>query len=199
MKSYRFYLKALTLSLFLLPHLLLAQSEELEVLVPSTANIIKIDGLGDEMAWNKTTWTSDFWMWRPTDTLKANKQTRFKILRDDTHLYFLVEALVDGPNFTTPSLKRDFESFGADYLTLLFDTFSDATNAFSFSTNPLGVKADGLISGGNQNFRTDRNIAWDTKWSVETQTDGEKYTAEFKIPLSAFFYDHNNTSWRFNI
>jgi hypothetical protein len=46
----------LTLSLFFLPHLILAQSEELEVLVPSTADIIKIDGHGDEMAWNKTTW-----------------------------------------------------------------------------------------------------------------------------------------------
>ncbi|MGA0212878.1 MAG: hypothetical protein ACO3JH_07865, partial [Flavobacteriaceae bacterium] len=90
MKSYLFYLKVLTLSLYLLPHLLFSQSEELEVFVPSTADIIKIDGLGDEMAWNKTTWTSNFWMWRPTDTLKANKQTRFKILRDDLNLYFLV-------------------------------------------------------------------------------------------------------------
>ena len=31
------------------------------------------------------------------------------------------------------------------------------------------TKADGLISGGNQNYRTDRNYAWDTKWNVATQ------------------------------
>lgn len=199
MKSSRFNFRIYLLLLVFLPNFLKAQNKELVVSVPSIDEILKIDGVGDEIAWNKARWTSDFWMWRPTDTLKANKQTRFKILRDDFNLYFLVEALVDDTNFTTPSLKRDFDSFGADYLTLLFDTFSDATNAFSFSTNPLGVKADALISGGNQNFRTDRNIAWDTKWNVETQVDKEKYTAEFKIPLSAFFYDHNTNYWRFNI
>ena len=85
-------------------------------------------------------------MWRPTDTLQANKQTQFKMLRDDQNLYILIESATDGNTFTTPNLKRDFEWYESDSVTLLFDTFNDATNAFSFSTNPLGLKADGLIS-----------------------------------------------------
>ena len=132
----------------LFPLITFSQINEKEFLVPSVEGTIEIDGVGEEIQWQKAQWSSDFWMWRPTDTLQAKKQTRFKMLRDEKNLYILVECDVNGTNFTTPNLKRDFEPFGADYLTLLFDTFNDATNAFSFATNPLGLKADGLISGG---------------------------------------------------
>ena len=185
--------------MLLFPICLLCQVEEKEILVPSIEGNIKIDGIGNEIDWEKAAWTSDFWMWRPTDTLPAKKQTRFKIIRDDQNLYLLVEAASSGTKFTTPTLKRDFSTYGSDYLTLLFDTFSDATNAFSFATNPLGIKADGLISGGNQDYRNNRNYAWDTKWNVETKIEDERFVAEFKIPFNSMFYDNENPSWRFNI
>jgi len=185
------------LLLFSFSSFLLAQ--EKEFLIPSISGEIKINGKGDELDWEKSKWNSNFWNWRPTDSLEANKQTQFKMLRDDQNLYILIEAMTGGSNFTTPNLKRDFEWYQSDSVTLLFDTFSDATNAFSFATNPLGLKADGLISGGNQNYRTDRNYAWDTKWTVETIIEEGKYTVEIKIPFSAFFYDNTQTSWRFNL
>ena len=181
----------------LFPFLLLSQ--EKEIFVPSFNGEIKIDGIGNESVWDIAKWASDFWMWRPTDSLLAKKQTRFKIIRDNQNLYILVELSTNGTNFTTPSLKRDFSSYGQDYLHLLFDTFSDATNAFSFVTNPLGIKADGLISGGNQDFRSNRNYSWDTKWNVETKIKDNSYTAEFRIPFNSMFYDSKNSSWRFNI
>ena len=181
----------------LFPFLLLSQ--EKEIFVPSFNGEIKIDGIGNESVWDIAKWASDFWMWRPTDSLLAKKQTRFKIIRDNQNLYILVELSTNGTNFTTPSLKRDFSSYGQDYLHLLFDTFSDATNAFSFVTNPLGIKADGLISGGNQDFRNNRNYSWDTKWNVETKIKDNSYTAEFRIPFNSMFYDSKNSSWRFNI
>ena len=173
--------------------------EEKELFVNSIKGAIKIDGLSKEIQWEKAKWSTSFWMWRPTDTIQAKKQTRFKMLRDEKNLYILIEVITNGNTFTTPSLKRDFEWYESDSVTLLFDTFNDATNAFSFATNPLGLKSDGLMSGGNQNYRTDRNYAWDTKWTVETTIEEGKYTAEFKIPFSAFFYDNTQTSWRFNI
>ena len=179
------------------PFLLLSQ--EKEIFVPSFNGEIKIDGIGNESVWDIAKWASDFWMWRPTDSLLAKKQTRFKIIRDNQNLYILVKLSTNGTNFTTPSLKRDFSSYGQDYLHLLFDTFSDATNAFSFVTNPLGIKADGLISGGNQDFRSNRNYSWDTKWNVETKIKDNSYTAEFRIPFNSMFYDSKNSSWRFNI
>jgi len=196
LKSFTFIAKC---CLFFYSIFIYGQAENKEVLVSSVSGAITIDGSGIEPQWQKASWQSDFWMWRPTDSLAAQKQTRFKIIRDENYLYLLVELETNGTNFTTPNLKRDFSTFGADYLTLLFDTFSDATNAFSFTTNPLGLKSDGLISGGNQDYRNSRNFAWDTKWNVETKIEETRYTAEFKIPFSSLFYDNKNTAWRFNI
>ena len=177
----------------------ISQVEVKEIFVPSIEGEVIVDGIGDESDWDKADWANDFWMWRPTDSLLAKKQTRFKVARDDKYLYLLVELSTNGTNFTTPSLKRDFSSYSQDYLHLLFDTFSDATNAFNFITNPLGIKADGLISGGNQDYRTNRNYSWDTKWNVETKIKSNSYTAEFRIPFNSMSYDNKNSSWRFNI
>jgi len=185
--------------LIIIPLKVISQVEVKEIFVPSIEGKVIVDGIGDESDWDKADWANDFWMWRPTDSLLAKKQTRFKVARDDKYLYLLVELSTNGTNFTTPSLKRDFSSYSQDYLHLLFDTFSDATNAFNFITNPLGIKADGLISGGNQDYRTNRNYSWDTKWNVETKIKSNSYTAEFRIPFNSMSYDNKNSSWRFNI
>ena len=177
----------------------LGQEKDKEFTIPSVEADIDIDGLENEAIWDISPWQSSFWMWRPTDSLKAKKQTQFKFLRDNQNIYILIKSKIDGTNFTTPNLKRDFSTYGTDYITLLFDTFSDGTNAFSFTTNPIGLKADGLISGGNQNYRFDRNYAWDTKWNVETHIEKDNYTVEIRIPFTAFFYDNTQSSWRFNI
>ncbi|MFL2604137.1 MAG: DUF5916 domain-containing protein [Flavobacteriaceae bacterium] len=168
-------------------------------LVRTINSEINIDGIGDEIEWSESKWESNFWMWRPTDSLQAKKQTRFKLIRNDKYLFILIESDTDGKKFNTPNLKRDFSTYPTDYLTLLFDTFNDGTNAFSFATNPIGLKADGLISGGNQNYRTDRNYAWDTKWNVATQINENSFVAEIRIPFSSFFYDNSQQFWRFNI
>ena len=176
-----------------------AQLDSKNYLVRTINSEINIDGIGDEIEWSKSKWGSNFWMWRPTDSLQAKKQTRFKLIRNDKYLFILIESDTDGKNFNTPNLKRDFSTYPTDYLTLLFDTFNDGTNAFSFATNPIGLKADGLISGGNQNYRTDRNYAWDTKWNVATQINENSFIAEIRIPFSSFFYDNTQQFWRFNI
>lgn len=176
-----------------------AQLDSKNYLARTINSEINIDGIGDEIEWSKSKWESNFWMWRPTDSLQAKKQTRFKLIRNDKYLFILIESDTDGKNFNTPNLKRDFSTYPTDYLTLLFDTFNDGTNAFSFATNPIGLKADGLISGGNQNYRTDRNYAWDTKWNVATQINENSFIAEIGIPFSSFFYDNSQQFWRFNI
>ncbi|OUW35088.1 MAG: hydrolase [Flavobacteriaceae bacterium TMED179] len=171
----------------------------MEFLVPVIQSDIVIDGIGNEKQWNKTEWQSEFWLWRPNDSLKASKQTRFKILRSEKNLFVLIDLFTDGTKFVTPSLRRDFDTFGGDTITLLFDTFNDGTNAFSFTTNPLGLKKEGLISGGNQNYRTDRNYSWDTKWLVESKIYEDRYSVEIKIPLTSLFYNNSSSFWRLNI
>ena len=185
--------------LLLTSALVFSQEKEIEFLIPSIQSDITIDGVGNEKEWGKSDWQSEFWLWRPNDSLKANKQTRFKVLKNEKNLYVFIELFTDGIKFSTPSLKRDFDTFGAEAITLLFDTFNDGTNAFSFTTNPLGLKKEGLISGGNQNYRTDRNYSWDTKWFVESKIYDNRYTVEIQIPLTSLFYNNSSDFWRFNI
>lgn len=167
--------------------------------VQATTQKITIDGKALESDWDFPSATTEFWQWRPTDSIRGKKQTSFKVLIDSQNIYILVKAETNGNNFTVPTLKRDFQTFGTDYLTFLFDTFNDATNAFSFAVNPYGAKADGLVSGGNASFRTDRNYSWDTKWEAETEIYDGYYIAEIKIPLSSLSYKSQATSWRFNL
>jgi hypothetical protein len=89
--------QSLALCLFILLNgtLALAQ-EEKEFLVPTIESELRIDGVGDEMEWNASVWQSDFWMWRPADSLQATKQTRFKFLRNEKNLFILVESDADG-------------------------------------------------------------------------------------------------------
>ena len=119
------------LIIFLISCLTKAQLDSKNYLVRTINSEINIDGIGDETEWSKSKWESDFWMWRPTDSLQANKQTRFKLIRNDKYLFILVESDTNGKNFNTPNLKRDFSTYPTDYITLLFDTFNDFTRFFT--------------------------------------------------------------------
>ena len=52
---------------------------------------IVIDGVEDDKAWEIVEYKSSFWQWRPSDSIKANTQTRFKVLMDEDNIYFLVK------------------------------------------------------------------------------------------------------------
>ena len=159
---------------------------------------IEIDGVEDKL-WSEVNGSSDYWQWRPSDSIKAKNQTNFKALYDDENLYFLIKSNISGDKFTVYSLKRDFETASADYVQLIFDTFSDATNAFQFQTNHIGLKGDLLVSNGNRDPRLDRNKSWDAIWYVESKLYNDFFLTELKIPLDQLYYGNNSKKWRFNM
>ena len=157
-----------------------------------------IDGKENDDAWKEVKYTSSFWQWRPSDSILAKTQTKFKVLMDENNIYFLVKAYTDGNRFLIPSLKRDF-NWNSDYINVLLDTFNDATNAYTFQSNPYGVQSEGLISGGNTNWRSDRNYSWDTIWEVESEIYKDYFITEFRIPFKSLYYEKNSNKWRLNI
>ena len=160
---------------------------------------ILIDGFENEKIWSEANISSDYWQWKPVDSIRAINQTKFKALYDEQNLYFLVKSYKKGNNYTVYSLKRDFETASADYIQLIFDTFNDATNAFQFQTNHLGLKGDLLVSNGNRDPGKDRNKSWDAEWYVETQILEDYILYEIKIPLNQLYYISNSEKWRFNM
>ena len=70
--------------MLLISALVFSQEKKIEFLIPSIQSDITVDGVGNEKEWGKSDWQSEFWLWRPNDSLKANKQTRFKVLKNES-------------------------------------------------------------------------------------------------------------------
>ncbi len=174
-----------------------SQEEKKSVFVNFTNNPIQLDGVLNESEWTKAKGATNFWQYFPTDSLQAKQQANIKFLYDDDNLYVGIKVNSSSNNFITPSLRRDFRAGGSDNITLLFDTFNDATNAFIFGTNPHGVKREMLLSGGGSDLRGFNGV-WDTKWKNKTIIHNDHYIVEMIIPLSAFKYREGETKWRFN-
>ena len=74
---------------------------------------------------------------------------------------------------------------GADAILVMFDTYSDASNAFWFESTSSGVKKDALISNGGRSFGNDIDFSWDIRFDVKTVKHNGYYSVEFKIPFSS--------------
>jgi hypothetical protein len=158
---------------------------------------ITIDAILDELSWSEAQPATNFWQHFPTDSLQSKQQAEIKMLFDDKNLYIGIKANSSGNEFITPSLQRDFSAGSSDNITLMFDTFSDGTNAFIFGSNAQGVQREMLLSGGGTEVRG-FNMAWDTKWICEAKIHEDYYILEWSIPLSAVKYSEGETKWRFN-
>ena len=55
-----------------------------------------------------------------------------------TKYLFAVKSFSKSKDYVIPSLKWDFSGAASDKVNFLFDTFSDANNAYMFGSNMLG-------------------------------------------------------------
>ncbi|NNF20079.1 MAG: carbohydrate binding family 9 domain-containing protein [Flavobacteriaceae bacterium] len=154
---------------------------------------LNLDGNLNEAVWETAETGSDFIQFFPTDSLAAKFPTTFKILYSETTLYIGVRAEAENGNYVVSSLRRDFGGTTNDNISLLFDTFNDATTAYFFGVTPYGVQREGLVSEGGSNF----NNTWDIKWQAEAQRFEDHYTVEIAIPFTSLKFIEGATSWRF--
>ena len=174
-----------------------SQSQKKSITVKKTNASFVADGILDETAWNDADKADEFWQYFPSDSTQAKGQSEIKMLYDDSNLYIAITVFSEKDKYVVPTLKRDFRAGSSDNITLLFDTFNDATNAYFFGTNPLGVRREGLISGGGQN-RGSFSTTWDTKWKGNSKIYSDKYIAEFIIPLANLKFNEGGKKWGFN-
>ncbi|MAW82852.1 MAG: hydrolase [Crocinitomicaceae bacterium] len=158
---------------------------------------IIIDGIDDEIDWEKAELKSDFWQWFPTDSIKAIKQTEIKFLHDLNNIYAFIKCYESEEESIISSLRRDMGRF-SDFFLFTFDTFNDLTNAYAFGGNSVGVKKDEIFFNGGRTLGEDSNWDWDAKFDLETKIYENFYTAEIRIPLSSIRFANNSKSWRYN-
>ena len=158
---------------------------------------IIIDGIDDEIDWEKAELKSDFWQWFPTDSIRALKQTEIKFLYDLNNIYVFIKCYESEDESIISSLRRDMGRF-SDFFLFTFDTFNDLTNAYAFGGNSVGVKKDEIFFNGGRTLGEDSNWDWDAKFDLETKIFENFYTAEIRIPLSSIRFANNSKSWRYN-
>ncbi|HRX00737.1 MAG TPA: carbohydrate binding family 9 domain-containing protein, partial [Cyclobacteriaceae bacterium] len=167
--------------------------------INKTDNPILIDGRLDEDVWHTAVPAKDFMQTFPYDSSLSTSQCEIYLTYDDTYLYVATKCNDIDPEqkFVIISQRRDFRGPGIESINLVFDTFRDQTNAFSFGINPQGIQREGLIAnGGTQS--DDLSLDWDNKWLSEAYIGDGYWSSEMAIPFKTIRFPEGSTQWYFN-
>ena len=180
---------------FLVINLTFSQEDRKQIHVKYISSEISIDGELDENDWSLARTASDFYEHFPNNGAPSKYKNEIKVMNDDQFLYIGIKVNANISDLKVNSLRRDFSAPNSDNITMIFDTFNDATNAFVFGSNHIGVQREMLLfNGGNE--LSDWDMTWDKKWLCESKQYQNYYTTEWKIHLSAFKYTEGETRWR---
>ena len=173
-----------------------------KILLESTTEDIKVDGLLEEAVWAQTEYIGDFWYSFPVDDqpVEDEWQTHVKMTYNQTYIYIAITCFGEGP-FLMPSLKRDNDQFwDGDVVGVVIDPINEKTNAMGFNTNPAGVQFETLVSG-NTGTRSGSgggfNVAWDNKWLANSKSYADRWVTEIAIPFNTLKYG-SNKDWGIN-
>ncbi|HMV88174.1 MAG TPA: DUF5916 domain-containing protein [Cyclobacteriaceae bacterium] len=152
----------------------------------------KIDGIGNDPAWEQVQWGgNDFRQLQPDAGAAPSAQTVFKILYDAKNLYVLARCFDPDPSKIVRRMSRR-DGFDGDFIEINIDSYYDKRTAFSFTASVSGVKGDEYVSNNGSDW--DEN--WDPIWYLDTSIDSLGWVAEFRIPLSQLrFADKPEHVW----
>ncbi len=157
----------------------------------------KIDGKVDKV-WLRAPQQHGFTQQIPVEGVPATEDTRFYVLYDEHHIYFLFIMLDSDPgSIPTRLFERDQEFYPDDCINFYLDTYWDRRKAYFFSTNARGVERDGLISENGDKI----DMSWDGIFQVESRVTKYGWIAEFSIPLKTLRFDDDKRYqvWGFNV
>ena len=159
---------------------------------------IKVDGILNETIWQKAEVGNNFYQNFPIDTASAHNDTEIRLAFDDDNLYVSIKCMSQGKELITPSLRRDFDFLGNDNITILFDTYSDGTNALVFGMTAHGVMREAVVSNAGQS-PADFDESWDNKWIGASKIYDDHWISEMSIPFKTLRYSKGSEKWRMNV
>jgi hypothetical protein len=181
--------------LLFLPFVLNAQVRNLPAVKISSS--IKIDGNLDDEGWKNIEPTSDFITISPVYGKISTRNTKVKIVYDNTAIYIGAYMYDNPSNIRRQLTARDvLDRQDVDIFTVGFDTYRDKQNAFVFKVSAANVQADIKIS---QSGGVVYDYSWDAVWESKTSIKEDGWVAEIKIPLSAIrFSKKEMQEWGIN-
>ena len=147
---------------------------------------LDLDGVLDEPIYASVPPITGLVQLMPDAGAPATERTEAWILFDDTNVYIAARVWDSAPEsrWVANEMRRDTSQLRQnDTFAVLFDTFYDRRNGFSFYTNPLGARADAqLTNEGNP------NDDWNPVWDVRTGRFDGGWTVEMEIPFRTLRY-----------
>jgi hypothetical protein len=170
--------------------------EKFQVQISKTPDIIKIDGMLDEAAWQYAGIAKDFFMKWPNDEGRPKRQTEVRFTHDEQFIYIGIKAL-DTNFYIAQTLKRDQGLYESDAVSIAIDPVNQRTNGFVFSITPYNVQTEDLVTVGQSDEQM--SFSWDNKWFSATSRHETYWIAEIAIPFSTMRFKEGNKRWGLNI
>ena len=160
-----------------------AQEKTLQAHPRGQAKVV-IDGVLDELVWQKAQEGTNFVERSPDPGKAARVSPKVRVLYDRDALYVGIEVpLVQGVDKPQAlNLLRDsFRLFSDDSISLKIDVNGDKKTTLGFAINPNNAQLDYLATDNGRQFL----IEFDTVWESETSVRPGVWFAELRIPAEA--------------
>ena len=162
----------------------LGQEGQKENLAIKTDESIIIDGLLNELIWDKAPDAFAFIQLRPDRKDPKKINTSVKILYDDNYVYFGFLCYDTEPDKIVPgTIKIDGDLRETDSIYILIDALFDTKYFYYFATNYIGTRSDGIIPKGGRSV----NYNWNGRWKSFSQKTDFGWSTEVAIELSSIF------------
>ena len=149
-----------------------SQSEKFlnkKILAKKINEEIILDGEMTENFWINAESVSNFFQYRPRDSVSAELDTEFRIAYDDKFIYILAKMEdISDKKFVLGDLKRDFFGGSVDYISFTFDTFLDETNGYNFGLSPYNIQREALLSDGGEGSYSHSGGEYEPSFDLET-------------------------------
>ncbi|MFM2124833.1 MAG: hypothetical protein RL328_1284, partial [Acidobacteriota bacterium] len=133
---------------------------------------------------------ADFLQRQPRDGVPSTEKTTAYLAYDQQNLYVSFRAEDSERHIRARMSKRE-DIADDDLVTVYLDTFHDGQRAYYFTVNPLGLQADGMISGtGGVDAR------FDTLWYSSGRVTDTGYIVQLQIPFKSLrFSSASDQTW----
>ena len=148
--------------------------------------VVHIDGRMDEQAWEAAPPITEFTQLDPREGEPASERTEARILIDDDALFVGFRLYDSEPAKIQRQLARRDQGIEGDLVEVYIDSYHGHNDAVVFRLSAAGARRDASVSSnGNQ------DNSFDAVWEGAVTSDGQGWSAEFRIPLSQLRYNAN--------
>ena len=182
------------------PPAVMAHDADGRVIVRATriAEPIIVDGQLDDPAYQQIQAISGFVQQLPDEGEPATEPTDVWLLFDDQNVYLSARCWDSHPERMIANERtRDARAIWRnEMVSVLFDTFHDRRNGFSFGVTPLGGLIDNVVTD-----ERDVNLDWNTVWDAQANIFDQGWTFEMVIPFKSLRFPEGGGEqvWGINI